>query len=79
MSEIDPRRRREAANALALMASNLALTMDEAIGECVSGQHHAEVRRAAWPALAAACGSRYHVASETRAEAEAMLRTGWAP
>lgn len=76
---IDRRRRNDAANALALMASNPSTTLDDAIRETVSEKHHAEVRKALWPALAAACGSRDHVAVETRAEAEAMLRTGWAP
>lgn len=76
---MDRRRRNDAANALAIMASNPSTTLDEAIRASVSGKHHAEVRKAAWPALAAACGSRGHVAAETRAEAEAMLRTGWSP
>jgi hypothetical protein len=55
------------------------VTLDEAIAACTADRHHVGVWRTAWPALMAACEARDHNSAETRAEVEAMLRTGWTP
>ena len=67
----------EAALVLSIAASQPAWSMDHIAAEVISTRHSADVLRVARRALAAACANRDHTSAEARAEAEALLRTGW--